>query len=173
MSSTRGVADIKSLAPNRRSKFTQGYYNPKNPDKYIGDLSKIIYRSAWEQKYMIYCDLSEHIIQWSSETIRIPYISPLDNKKHIYNVDFLTRSKVDNVVTTYLVEIKPTGQYMEAPVFENVSKTGKKSKKRLDTYEKEVKTFVVNQAKFLYAKHYAEDRGWKFIVVNEYDLGIK
>ena len=33
-----------------------GKYQPKNPKKYIGNLSRIHYRSLWERKFMVYCD---------------------------------------------------------------------------------------------------------------------
>ena len=35
---------IKNLKPSGNSGFVQGYYNPENPDKYIGP-TPIIYRS--------------------------------------------------------------------------------------------------------------------------------
>ena len=34
-------------------------------------------------------------------------------------------------------------------------------------------TFLVNQAKWQYAKQYAAQRGWKFIIVTERELGLK
>ena len=67
----------------------QGKYKPKNPKKYKGDPSNIIYRSGWELKLMIRLDEDEQIISWGSEEIAIPYISPLDNKIHRYYPDFL------------------------------------------------------------------------------------
>lgn len=170
------MSSIKELAPTRRGKFQQGYYNPRNHNKYLGDLTKIIFRSSWEYKYMVYCDLSEHVVQWSSETIRVPYISPVDGKKHIYNVDFLTRVKIGDVVTTYLVEVKPSAQYTDlTKLNENKSKpiSKKPSKKRLETEIREQKTIAVNNAKFNYAKKYADDRGWVFKVITEEDLGIE
>ena len=46
---------IKNVKPNKNSGFIQGYFNPKNPEKYKGP-SPIIYRSSWERKFMIMCD---------------------------------------------------------------------------------------------------------------------
>jgi hypothetical protein len=37
---------IKNLKPTSSGQFKQGYFNPKNPEKYIGDLAKIIFRSS-------------------------------------------------------------------------------------------------------------------------------
>ena len=40
----------------------RGRYSPSNPKKYKGDPSNIIYRSLWERKFMVYCDMNERII---------------------------------------------------------------------------------------------------------------
>ena len=66
----------------------RGRYIPKNPDKYRGDRSNIIYRSSWERKLMVYCDITEAVIEWGSEEVIIPYLSPVDNRIHRYFPDF-------------------------------------------------------------------------------------
>ena len=54
-------------------KFTyKGRYTPENPKKYIGDPSKIVYRSSWERRFMIYCDRNPLILSWASEELAIP-----------------------------------------------------------------------------------------------------
>jgi hypothetical protein len=40
-------------------------------------------------------------------------------------------------------------------------------------YLTEVKTWGVNQAKWKAANEFCKDRGWKFKIVTEDDLGIK
>ena len=40
-----------------------------------------------------FCDESDHIVTWASEEFSIPYISPLDNKRHRYYPDFLIKVK--------------------------------------------------------------------------------
>ena len=62
----------------------KGRYTPQNPQKYRGDHRNIIYRSLWERKFMVYCDQSDNIIEWGSEEVIIPYISPLDGRMHRY-----------------------------------------------------------------------------------------
>jgi len=37
----------------------RGKYNPINPKKYKGNPSKVIYRSLWERKLMVYCDMND------------------------------------------------------------------------------------------------------------------
>ena len=79
------MVDIKKVKPN--GEYKSGKYVPRNPDKYIGDIHNIIFRSSWEQRFCIYCDTNESILKWSSEPLKIPYYNPLDKKEHQYNVD--------------------------------------------------------------------------------------
>ena len=51
----------------------KGKYKPKNRSKYKGDPTKIIYRSLWERRFMVYCDENPSIIKWASEEVVIPY----------------------------------------------------------------------------------------------------
>lgn len=131
---------------------------PINPQKYAGDPTNIIMRSSWETRFAIWCDRNPSILKWSSEETIIPYVSPLDNRIHRYFVDF----KIQTSKKTYLVEIKPEAQTKPPE--------GSKKTKR---YLSEAATYVVNQAKWEYAKRYAEDRNWEFIVLTEKELGLK
>ena len=56
----------------------RGKYQPKNPKKYVGDSSHVHYRSLWERKFMVYCDTNNSIVEWGSEEVIIPYVSPCD-----------------------------------------------------------------------------------------------
>lgn len=144
-------------------KYYQGKYTPKNPAKYDGDPTNIVYRSSWEAKFMRYADLNSSVISWSSEETIIPYISPVDNQYHRYFCDFkLTVRNKENKLQTYLVEIKPQRETIEPKV-----KT-KKTKR----YINEVITYAVNQAKWKAASKVADKMGWKFIVLTERELNI-
>ena len=66
----------------------QGKYIPKKPEKYRGNPQKITYRSLWEGKFMVSCDTSNSIIEWGSEEVIIPYLSPWDGRVHSYFPDF-------------------------------------------------------------------------------------
>ena len=86
----------------------KGTYKPKNPHKYVGDVNKITYRSSYEVRFMKWCDLNDGVLQWGSEEVVIPYISPMDNKQHRYFVDFFIQVKTkDGVIKKYLIEVKP------------------------------------------------------------------
>ena len=82
----------------------KGKFHPTNRKKYKGDINNIIYRSLWERKFMVYCDEQDDIVEWGSEELVVPYISPLDRKRHRYFPDFYIRTKNGD---KFLVEIKP------------------------------------------------------------------
>lgn len=88
-----------------------GRYNPTNPRKYRGDPDKIIYRSLWERRFMVYCDNTDEVLEWGSEEIIIPYISPLDGRMHRYFPDFYTKVRQrDGTIKKLLIEVKPKAQ---------------------------------------------------------------
>ena len=139
----------------------KGKYKPQNPKKYLGDPSKIVYRSLWERKFMVFCDTNESILSWGSEEVVVPYRSPKDNKIHRYFVDFIVEMvKTDGTKEISLIEIKPKKQCLEP----------KKKSRVTRRYISEVMTYGVNQAKWKAATDFAEDRGWTFKVLTEDDL---
>ena len=79
---------------------------PQNPNKYVGDPTKIIARSSWELIYMRALDKSPLVSKWVSEPkfLNISYISPIDKKVKQYWPDFLI---VYVSGEKELVEIKP------------------------------------------------------------------
>jgi len=88
-----------------------GRFLPKNPQKYRGNPSNIIYRSTWECRVMNWLDTTESIIEWGSEEIVIPYRSPVDNRVHRYFPDFYVKVKQkDDTIKVMILEIKPEKQ---------------------------------------------------------------
>ena len=57
-----------------------GKYTVKNPVKYQGDPSKVIYRSLWEKYCFKWADLSPDVKGWSSEEVVIPYYYEIEIK---------------------------------------------------------------------------------------------
>lgn len=142
----------------------KGKFSPKNPKKYKGDPTNIIFRSLWERKVMTYLDENSNVIEWQSEEIAIPYRSPLDNRLHRYFPDFLAKvRKADGSTETIMIEVKPLYQTKEPEV----------QKKRTKKYITEVTTWAVNDAKWKSAREYCADKGWKFQIITEKELGIK
>jgi hypothetical protein len=143
--------------------FHQGKFRPKNPAKYKGDPTNIIYRSSWELKFMNWVDNKDTIVSWKSEETVIPYMSPIDNKWHRYFVDFQIQVRDKNgKLQSYLIEIKPEKQ-TKPPIIQ------KRTTKR---YLQEVITWGTNEAKWKAADTYAKDRGWQFLILTEKHLGI-
>ena len=88
-------------------------YKPLNPKKYQGNPNNIICRSSWERKFCMWADRKDNVVSWASEEINIPYISPKDNRVHMYYPDFLIKVKEsNNRIKTYVVEVKPKKQTM-------------------------------------------------------------
>jgi hypothetical protein len=156
------MSGIKSNKPSHKSGYRQGYYKLSYPEKYIGDPTKIIYRSSWEYRFCRYCDTNEKVEKWSSEPLGIKYVSPIDGKEHTYYIDFYMRVIEDSKPIDYLAEVKPSASLVK-PVLEGKKMTTNKIK----NYNYALQTWLVNRAKFAAAKHFAEGRGYKFIVVTE------
>ena len=92
------------------SKFAQGLYVIKNPQKYVGKGTPR-YRSGWEHAFMRFLDNNEHVVNWASESISIPYRNPVTGRQSMYVPDFLiTYRNRSNQLTAELVEIKPKKQ---------------------------------------------------------------
>lgn len=140
----------------------KGKYKPKNPKKYIGDPTNIIYRSLWERKFMKYCDTRDNILEWGSEEFCLPYRSPIDNKIHRYFPDFYMKVNENGVIKKYVIEVKPKKQTVEPEV----------KKRKTKGYIYEVVEYAKNQAKWKAAKEFCEDRQWIFKIITEDELGL-
>ena len=147
------------------AKYHQGFYKPRNPHKYKGDPTNIVYRSRWELMVMDRLDKDPNVIWWQSEETVIPYRSPIDNRIHRYFIDFTARTKTVNGTNTILIEVKPFAQ-TQPPV---LTEGKRKSKK----YINEVMRWGVNTAKWKAAREYCKDRGYHFMIMTEKELGIK
>ena len=140
-----------------------GKFQPSYPRKYKGDPTNIIYRSLWERRFMVYCDLNENILEWGSEEIALPYRSPIDNRIHRYFPDFYIKVKESSgQIKKYIIEIKPKKQTIEPKV----------KKRKTKSYIYEVYEYAKNQAKWKAAEEFCKDRLWEFKVLTEEDLGI-
>ena len=112
---------------------------------------------------MRWCDTNSSVVEWGSETTVIPYRSPVDNKLHRYFVDFYIKVVTKQGTTIrYLVEIKP----------EKFTKPPEIPKRQTKRFIEEVFQYGVNQAKWKSADEYCIDKGMKFLVLTEKDLGI-
>ena len=143
----------------------KGRYTPQNPKKYRGDYKNIIYRSLWERKFMVYCDQSDNIIEWGSEEVIIPYVSPLDGRIHRYFPDFYIKVKqASGKLKKFIIEVKPKKQCSPPNLNPN---------RRTKRWISEVRTWGVNEAKWKSAVDWCDNNGMEFKILTEDDLGIR
>ena len=114
---------------------------------------------------MVYCDMNDKILEWGSEEIIIPYISPWDGKRHRYFPDFYMKVKqVDGSIKRFIVEVKPKYQCKPPDI---------NPKRKTKRWLNEVKTYTINQAKWKYANEFCELNDMEFKVLTEDHLNIK
>lgn len=136
------------------SRWAQGIYEIINPSKYVGR-RRPRYRSGWEHSFMRFCDTNDHVLQWASESISIPYRHPLTGKVTNYVPDFLiTYRTKDNTVRAELIEIKPKKQ----SVVES----------RMSSRDRAV--VAINYAKWDAATKWSRRNGLTFRVITESDM---
>ena len=143
----------------------KGRYTPQNPKKYRGDYKNIIYRSLWERKFMVYCDQSDNVVEWGSEEVIIPYVSPLDGRIHRYFPDFYIKVKqASGKLKKFIIEVKPKKQ---------CSPPNPNPNRRTKRWISEVRTWGVNEAKWKSAVDWCDNNGMEFKILTEDDLGIR
>lgn len=136
------------------SKFAQGLYTVLNPHKYVGR-GQPRYRSGWEHAFMRFLDSNDHVVNWASESISIPYRNPLTGKASTYVPDFfITYRNRDNTLIAEVVEIKPKKQ----SVIESKASARDRA------------VVAINYAKWDAATKWARKNGLKFRVITEDDM---
>jgi hypothetical protein len=136
------------------SKFAQGPYTVKNTAKYVGK-GVPRYRSGWELAFMRFLDNNDHVMQWASESIQIPYRNPITGKQSIYVPDFLITYRTrQNTLIAEVVEIKPKKQ--------SVIESKMSNRDRM--------VVAINYAKWDSATKWCNRNGLKFRVITEFDM---
>ena len=136
------------------SKFSQGKYTIKNPDKYIGK-KQPTYRSSWEFAFMNFCDNNPAVLNWTSESVKIPYFNPVSGKQTIYVPDFLiVYVDANQKQHTEVVEIKPST--------ETTMESARSYRDKLSV--------AINMAKWAAADSWARANNMRFRVITEYDI---
>lgn len=137
------------------SKYAQGKFQIKNPEKYVGNKTPT-YRSGWEFVFMQFCDNNPSIIQWASEAIHINYRNPLTGKNTIYVPDFLI-IYIDKSGQKHaeVIEVKPTKET-------TLEAAGKSVKAQAAA--------ILNMAKWEAARAWCKSHGLSFRVVTEKEI---
>ena len=142
----------------------KGRFNISNPLKYKGDPQRIIYRSLWERKFMVYCDINDAILEWGSEEYIIPYLSPWDGRMHRYFPDFYIKVQQANGTTKkFIIEVKPKKQ----------CKPPEQPKRKTKRWYNEAKAWGINSAKWKYAEDWCSNNGMEFKILTEDHLDIR
>ena len=142
-------------------------FKPNNPQKYVGkNLSSIIARSNLERVFMKWLDNNPDVIEWCSETIKIPYKNPIKeikgDKREInatYYPDFYMKYKNKNGdIEQALIEVKMREETQPPRVPKKMSRV----------YKAKVATYMINEAKWKAAKAVCEKVGnIKFMIITE------
>lgn len=136
----------------------RGKFRPKNPEKYAGDPTAIIYRSSLELKVMRKFDTSPNVLKWASEELVVPYYNPVKHRPARYFPDFIVQRKDGK---TMMVEVKPAK--------ESAPPVHKKGKKRQAIINEEL-TWATNKAKWDAARAFCAKNGWEFVILTEKDI---
>lgn len=141
--------NIKQLKPSQKSRYKQGYIDPRSCKKLFESMSRdrIIYRSSYELKFITWLENSKQVKGWGSECIRIPYFWT-DGTTHSYYPDYFVEF-VDG--TKMVVEIKPHNQ-TQRPVNENCWAH---------------KEYMKNMCKWKAAIEFCKAKGYVFKVLTE------
>jgi len=145
--------------------YRQGKFKPKNPDKYGGDPTNIVFRSSYELKMFEYCDLTESVKSWGSEEKFIVYLDPVSGKYKRYFPDiFMKYIDAEGKLKKLVVEIKPKKDLIEPE---------KNPKRKTKSWVYQVQMWARNQAKWSAAKEWCKHNDHEFRIFSEYQLGIK
>jgi hypothetical protein len=121
----------------------------------------IVFRSGLELNFFRWCDRNSKVLQWGSESVVIPYLSPKDGKVHRYFVDGVLVLETEKGPKKFLVEVKPDKQTRPP------SQVNRKSRKNV-LYEQI--QWAVNSSKWESAKNWCKKNGFEFVLLTEKDL---
>jgi hypothetical protein len=153
---------VKPKLGKKNPNYKQGIFKPSNPLKYKGSFP-VVYRSGLELQVFRWMDNNINVTSWGSESVVIPYQSPLDGRVHKYFPDLVAHlNSKDGTIKKLLIEIKPERQTMPP-----VNPTGRKKPKTM-MYEQV--QYAVNQKKWEAAKAWATSKGYQFIILTEKNI---
>ena len=150
------------INPHNKRGYKQGYYTPRNPQKYIGivDSRGIPYRSSLEYKFMVMIDNNSDVIRWAYEhpKIVINYYDPVKKKHRNYYPDYYMECMVHGKLRTFLIEVKPEHE-TRLPNRNNYSND--------KSYIRQLSINAVVEAKRRATIEYCKKTGWTYMFVTE------
>jgi hypothetical protein len=137
------------------SKYANGKYQIKNPEKYVGNKTPT-YRSGWEHTFMTFCDNNPNILQWASEAIHVNYRNPFTGRNTIYVPDFLiVYTDATGQKHAEVIEVKPTKET-------TLEAAGRSPRAQAAA--------ILNAAKWEAAKAWCKSQGLKFRIITENEI---
>jgi hypothetical protein len=137
------------------TKYSQGKFQIKNPEKYVGNKTPT-WRSSWEFSVMVMCDNNPAILQWASEPVHINYRNPLTGKNTIYVPDFLvTYIDAANKQHAEIWEVKPRKET-------SLQEAGRSPRAQAAA--------ILNMAKWEAARIWCKAHGLAFRILTEDDI---
>jgi hypothetical protein len=179
-------------------KYNQGYFIPKFPEKYVGDVNNIIYRSGLEARFFSHFDKKKEILKWGSEEISVKYFYSIDKQYHRYFPDLIIeylnkknekrkaiieiKSSNDVINTIYhLFNLKSFKKEKSLQLIKEslkidekgiagLLKEYRKPKKITKKYVEYLNGIMKNIDKWLYALEFCKKNDLEFYVFTEKDL---
>lgn len=140
--------------------YEQNTYTVVNKEKYKGK-GKPFYRSSYEKRLFFWCDHNKNVLEWSSESVVIPYVFDIDKKPHRYFPDVKAKIKTHKGIITYIIEVKPFKQTLLPKEPKN------RSKKRFERYKNEMFMYIRNVNKWDAAHKFCKKYGYEFKIITE------
>ncbi len=137
--------------------YHQGKFKPNHPEKYVGNVNNIIYRSSLERRFLKWLDESDVVMKYSSEELVIPYYDPPTQKMRRYFPDMVAQMKTKDGIQIFVVEIKPESQ-CAPPV---------PKKRKTKRFLLEMAQWATNDSKWKHAEDFCKERGWVFRIITE------
>jgi len=104
---------------------------------------------------MAWCDNTDNVLRWSSETIKVPYYDTVKKKQRLYYVDNYVEILEGTKVKKYLIELKD---------HKETKKPDPRSKKKKATLVMEQSQWITNCCKWKSCKAFAEKNDMEFLL---------
>lgn len=125
----------------------------------MGDLSKLKYKSSWEEAVFKVMDNNPNVVRWGYEIVKIAYMKPMANntfaRRNYYPDIYVEYYDQDGKFIKEVVEIKPLKQ----------TKPSRARRPEVKLYENY--THMVNLSKWEQAEKWCRARGIKFSIMTE------
>lgn len=150
---------FKDNRPTGNGPYKQGKFTPVHPEKYLGDVTNIVFMSSYELQSFEFLDSNPNVLHWASEEIEIPYMKIQPDKTFrpakYYPDLYVEYQDRNGRIQKEVIEIKPLKQ------------TKRSRSRNPATKLQEDYNYAVNILKWDAAKAWCAQRGIKFSISTE------